>query len=139
MEKDEIYKEIADYEKKIRELRGKLIETKRFKHVCPHCKSEWYGWKEVITECTFCKARMQVVKVDLTGCEEACARFDELIKERGVITKEQNSNPKKVWTFRAVKDGIEFITMEGGVKVQHVVVPRSYDVLKDMIWQEFVG
>lgn len=139
---EEVAQEILKKRQELRVLEKEIrdFNKPRFQHECPKCGTKWVGNKEKIKECCFCHRRIDYVD----KCKEACARFDELVRSKGEIVKEQRADADKkqelrrIYCFRVKDEGIEYVKRQGGEELERKLLLGSYELLKDWDWKGFL-
>jgi hypothetical protein len=106
----------------------------RFKHYCPYCQKNWEGYKEVITECTWCKRHIDVIPAakgaELDVCRTKSAKFDALVREKGsVVYTPRGGNKEYVFSW---SDAVyRYKKSVGGILMEDKEISGSYEILKD--------
>ena len=146
-DKEELAALIIRKEDELRELKVLLNKKKRFKHVCPHCKREWEGTKEIITQCTFCHERIKMVEVEelsepkgIGTLKENAARFDAYLREHGSCTKidKRFGRRGRKTVFTAKGEGFEYARYEDDVEEFRRTMKSTEEVLEEFVWWEWL-
>ena len=149
---EEIDCEILRFKAEILRLKGERLKAKaemknevkteyvkpekpKFEHRCERCGRTWMGWKEVITECRFCKqsiieVKPEVHEVNYKGIEA----IDGYLKEHGNFThvnKDVPSKTTKLYHFELSGDGVAYVKTVNGKEVERRSVVKIEEIIKD--------
>ena len=110
-------------------------ETPKFKHTCPKCGNTWMGWKEVITECRFCKRTLVEAKPVVYEVNyKAIEAIDRYLKEKGSIRYESRDDVHdmvKVYSFTWDGTGVNYVKTENGEEKAKLRVDKIEEVIKN--------
>lgn len=125
---EEIFKEIREAEQKVRELKAKLKEKTKFKHNCPNCGAEWFGWKEKVKSCTFCHNRFvrdpeNSVSRGADVRKRACEKLDKDVRVKGKLIVNE------VHVFAMVDGNMEYSRIVDDVETDKRRVNSTLDVI----------
>lgn len=127
----QINSEIQELEEKLKALRmakrGASVKQ-RFKHTCPHCGETWWGTKEEIKECLYCKRMMKQVSVDTF---KKCTKFDAYLKVKKRVVKEIKGQDKRyIFEWLEPEGLIAYNKVDKGVTSEVVKVHSTYEIMR---------